>query len=495
MRLHRCSVGVVTLSFAALAGCGDGSASGSNGAAGSGTGPSAGAGGFSAAGASPGGSPAAAGSGVASAGISSGGSSSAGAAGTANAAGAAGSSVGNAGAPGAGSGNGGSSGSTGTGPLVWPNEQSSKNGDAWLRDHHDQITELRPRVLLVNFDPTSTFQKVQDKAKAIAAAIAFGSKYHGYSKPDAPAFVNYQIAHAVDLHGQATRKNGGFGYGEFMTDQAFADKVGFKAPGGTTNLTVCQMFEQGYINEVWVGEQNDDSAKLYEGLARAQVYDDDLQPKAGQFDDCAGNGCVNGFTCGVTVRLGEINPTRGPGCGLHAYGHAFEGAVKRNQIPYLRKNAARFFQFDLKARYGAPFDDFYVCPYNTAVCIDFQSSTHLVNGPALTGKTFDIQNYGAGCGNVHFAPHSRYQYDYEGPDGNAGRATCEGYGLGAGAGGADVSVDISYATYKSYNQNSAYNDCGGGWQEYMRQSFPGYGNQAKDVDGAPMKNWWPFMFY
>jgi len=367
MRLHRCSVGVVTLSFAALAGCGDGSASGSNGAAGSGTGPSAGAGGFSAAGASPGGSPAAAGSGVASAGISSGGSSSAGAAGTANAAGAAGSSVGNAGAPGAGSGNGGSSGSTGTGPLVWPNEQSSKNGDAWLRDHHDQITELRPRVLLVNFDPTSTFQKVQDKAKAIAAAIAFGSKYHGYSKPDAPAFVNYQIAHAVDLHGQATRKNGGFGYGEFMTDQAFADKVGFKAPGGTTNLTVCQMFEQGYINEVWVGEQNDDSAKLYEGLARAQVYDDDLQPKAGQFDDCAGNGCVNGFTCGVTVRLGEINPTRGPGCGLHAYGHAFEGAVKRNQIPYLRKNAARFFQFDLKARYGAPFDDFYVCPYNTAV--------------------------------------------------------------------------------------------------------------------------------
>ncbi len=29
----------------------------------------------------------------------------------------------------------------------------------------------------------------------------------------------------------------------------------------------------------------------------------------------------------------------------------------------------------------------------------------------------------------------------------------------------------------------------------MRQSFPGYGNQAKDADGAPMKNWWPFMFY
>ncbi len=423
------------------------------------------------------------------AGMSSGGTA---AGGTASAGGSATGGTGVAGSAGSSAGNGGSAGAS-SGPLVWPNDESSTNGDAWLRQHHDQITELRPRVLLINFDPTSSFQKVQDKAKAIANAIAFGSKYHGYERPDAPAFVNYEIVHATDLTGQATRKNGGFGYGEFMTSQTFADKVGFKAPGGTQNLTVCQMFEQGFINEVWVGEQNDDPAKLYEGLARAQVYDAQMEPKVGVFDDCAGNGCVNGFECGVTVRLGEINPTRGPGCGLHAYGHAFEGAVKRNQIPYLAKNAARFFNFDLATRYGAPFNDFYQCPYNDQVCVDFVSSTHLKSGPA-SSKAFDIENFGAGCGNVHFAPHSRYQYDYEGPSGNAGRATCEGYGLG-GAGGADVSVDITYDTYKSYNQNSAYNDCGGGWQEYMRQSFPGYGNQAKDVDGAPMKNWWPFMFY
>jgi hypothetical protein len=489
MKLHRCGACALTLSLATLAGCGDGAGNSAHGSAGAGAGPVSG-GSPAAAGAGPGasGSATTGGNGGPSAGASAAGGN-AGGNGMSGSAGAA--TAGASGSAGAGGGSGGAS----TGPLIWPNEQSSKNGDTWLREHHDQLTELRPRVLLVNFDPTSTFQKVQDKAKAIAAAIAFGSKYHGYAKPDAPAFVNYQIAHAVDLQGQATRSGGGFGYGEFMTDQAFADKVGFKAPGGAKNLTVCEMFEQGFINEVWVGEQNDDSAKLYEGLARAQVYDDQLQPKAGQFDNCAGNGCVNGFTCGVTVRLGEINPTRGPGCGLHAYGHAFEGAVKRNQIPYLRKNASRFLQLDLKTRYGAPFDDFYVCPYNTAVCIDFQSSTHLVNGPALSGKPFDIQNYGAGCGNVHFAPHSRYQYDYEGPASNSGRATCEGYGLGGGTDGADVSVDISYATYKAYNQNSAYNDCGGGWQEYMRQSFPGYGNQAKDVDGAPMKNWWPFMFY
>ena len=38
-------------------------------------------------------------------------------------------------------------------------------------------------------------------------------------------------------------------------------------------------------------------------------------------------------------------------------------------------------------------------------------------------------------------------------------------------------------------------DCGGGWQVYWRQSFPGLGNQAIGADGRPMKNWWPFLFY
>ncbi len=97
---------------------------------------------------------------------------------------------------------------------------------------------------------------------------------------------------------------------------------------------------------------------------------------------------------------------------------------------------------------------------------------------------------------MHFAPHSRFQYDYEGSSaGNTGRATCAGYGLGEGAAGADKTDDIDYEVYRDYNENSDYNDCGGGWELYMRQSFPGYGNAAKDSDGEAMKNWWPFLFY
>jgi hypothetical protein len=118
------------------------------------------------------------------------------------------------------------------------------------------------------------------------------------------------------------------------------------------------------------------------------------------------------------------------------------------------------------------------------------------NGAMSGGKAFDFDGYGSGCGNVHFAPHSRGHYDYEDPSaGLTARATCAGYGLGAGSAGADATTDISYATYRDLNHDPAFSDCGGGWQIYLRQSFPGYRNQAKDTDGKPMKNWWPFLFY
>jgi hypothetical protein len=51
----------------------------------------------------------------------------------------------------------------------------------------------------------------------------------------------------------------------------------------------------------------------------------------------------------------------------------------------------------------------------------------------------------------------------------------------------------SYATIAA--EDAAFPGCGGGWQEYWRQSMPGYGNTAVRSDGAPMGNWWPMLFY
>jgi hypothetical protein len=51
------------------------------------------------------------------------------------------------------------------------------------------------------------------------------------------------------------------------------------------------------------------------------------------------------------------------------------------------------------------------------------------------------------------------------------------------------------ADQKMAEYESRFGDCDGGWQTYMRQSMPGYANQAFAADGTPMKNWWPFLFY
>lgn len=381
-------------------------------------------------------------------------------------------------------------------PLVWPNPESHTNSDPWLPEHHDRITRLEPRVLVVNFDETQNGDTALAFARRAGAAFAEASRYHGYQNAAAPIFLDYRFVHVANLPDAKTRTDNGFGFNAFLHSTDFAELVAFEHPETGATLTVCEMFEQGFVNEVWVAEPPADENKLYEFLARAQVYDQNLQKIAGRFDDCAGNGCIprNQVSCGVTVRLNELNLDRGPGCATHAQGHGIEGLIKRNAIPYLTTNARRFFNFDLDDRYGTPFADFYRCSYDTTPCIDYVTPTHLTNGPGL--PAFDIAEFGDGCGNVHFAPHSRFQYDYERQSaGVSAEASCEHYGLGDGAGGQDARTLVSYDTYRAYNEDPAYSDCGGGWSIYMRQNFPGFENVARDTQGGPMKNWWPFLFY
>jgi hypothetical protein len=385
-----------------------------------------------------------------------------------------------------------------TGPVVWPNPESSTNSDPWLPEHHDEITKLEPRVLVVNFDDARDGAAALAFAQRVGAAFAEASRYHGYKDPAAPVFLDYKFVHVADLPDNKTRAGNGFGFNEFMHSTEFAALVNFKHPQTGATLTVCQMFEQGIINEAWVAEPPDDGQKLYEYLGRAQVYDANMQKVPGRFDNCAGNGCIpaNTVTCGVSVRLNELNISRGPGCATHAQGHGIEGTIKsRTQpLPYLTANARRFFNFNLNQRYGTSFNDFYSCNYDSTTCINYVTPTHLTGGAGIAA--FDIANFGDGCGNVHFAPHSRFHYDYERQSaGVTGETSCEHYGLGDGEGGADARNLVSYDTYRAYNENRAYSDCGGGWSVYMRQNFPGYQNAAKDTDGNPMKNWWPFLFY
>ena len=65
--------------------------------------------------------------------------------------------------------------------------------------------------------------------------------------------------------------------------------------------------------------------------------------------------------------------------------------------------------------------------------------------------------------------------------------------IGSGPGGKDVARPYTRDAIR--NNRDLYPDCMGPWLVYWRQNMPGLGNRQKADGGAPMKNWWPFLFY
>jgi hypothetical protein len=94
-------------------------------------------------------------------------------------------------------------------------------------------------------------------------------------------------------------------------------------------------------------------------------------------------------------------------------------------------------------------------------------------------------------GSVHFPPTARQDYDLDNPA--SVMSTIEDYRIGSGPGGKDLAKEWNVQVFKRYNQLAP--DCMGPWLVYWRQNMPGYHNRAKDDEGRPMKNWWPFLFY
>ncbi|MEJ7728576.1 MAG: hypothetical protein WKG00_05125 [Polyangiaceae bacterium] len=396
----------------------------------------------------------------------------------------------------------GGDGGVGGGELVWPSPEGPENGSPWLREHHAELVRIEPRVLVLDVvhKPAQESSTLDALVDDLVSAFADGSRYHGYSDPNAQPFLSYTIDKVVDLKDPGgaeypelwpPQTPNGWDVGQLFTEE-FAPRLGYEDPDAPGQyLTMCELFERGIINELWISAESG-SRNIYENQSRLQGYDEDLQPIAGDFNACT-NGCFydpgNRVSCTVSTRMLEINKQRGPGCGTHAAGHAQESL--RATIPYLDVNAARFFRFDLDARYGFSQPSLYACAYDPGMCVDFPEADRIVSAELWPGSPFDTTGWGAGCGNVHFAANSRSQYDYY--SATPASSSCENYGLGDGPGGAD-SVSV-YTDAKSNAYEAEHPDCGGGWIVYMGQSMPGYGNQAQAVDGSPMRNWWPFLFY
>jgi hypothetical protein len=290
-----------------------------------------------------------------------------------------------------------------------------------------------------------------------------------------------------------------------LFSQTFADYYQFPDPNDAShNMTLCELVNAGLVNEVRIAfnKVDADSAQP-EILEYKQVYDENNVAIPGQFDTCAGNGCFDAIdvpavaACGRSLRIGFFEMNAEIGASLHVNGHNFENL--RFAVPRYAREFEPFANFDLQTRLGLPFQSWYeACAWDaTDHCVtgtgDNSVSWLCDAGTSCAGQMGTISPFNQGCGNTHFPPNGRSNYDYYNP--TAILSTCEHYGLHDGPGGADLQVLYSADRTAAFAAMFDKDPNGGGWQTYWFQNFPGLHNQATNADGSPMKNWWVYLFY
>jgi len=388
-------------------------------------------------------------------------------------------------------------------PTPWPTTAHSANSDPWLITHHQVLTQLRPRVLVLNFDNGASSSDVLATAQAQAAAIAEGSRYHGYADSSAMPFVQPQVK-VVDLTDHPppagwtnpsstllpTTSTGEFDPTALFSAR-FSSAYGISDPTTPSRaLSLCELFEQGDVNEVWIEDGEAGIRRAPLNVERKQVYDQAGQPVPGMFMSDAGGGGTLDILCDVTVRMAHLDPARGPGCDLQVRGWGLESMWAALPAPDA-VDARAFLNADFKSRFGVQFDSFgEICDQAGDPCVGYPDAMTAA-GSYADGTGWRIAPFTQGCGSSRFPPNARARGEFT----NAGAvdSRCAGFGLGGGSGGADAYAPYSAATVAT--QESAFPDCGGGWQIYWRQSMPGAGNQAHGAGNRPIKNWWPFLYY
>ena len=394
--------------------------------------------------------------------------------------------------------------------TVWPSALHAANSDPWLARHHDQLTEMHPRLLVLNFHNPLPGDALLPSVQLEIEALAEGSRYHGYADPAAPAFLRYELVQIIDFTDAEVPADWPYdsstrlpvdALGQFVPEVLFTSEFAQQmqvpdpeAPG--QNLDLCSIFERGIANEVWlaVGDGMREPPLM---LERKQRYDRQFAQLPGEFQPCvsASDHCLD-VQCGVTVRIAHLNPQRGPGCDLQVRGWSMLDAGRA--IPYLADNADPYFNADFSTRFSTPFDNLYeLCQNGADVCLAYPSSSS-AEGVGAAGASWRIDPYLQGCGSPDFPPNATARWAWN--DALPVDSRCEHYQLLDGEGQQDRYVPYSAASLPAYEPrligtDPFPGDCGGAWQLYWRQNMPGWNNPALAVDGTAMKNWWPFNFY
>lgn len=390
--------------------------------------------------------------------------------------------------------------------TVWPNTISRANGDAWLMQHHDSLRQMRPRLLVLNFDNHAPRAKLDALVGQIIAGVAEGSRWHGYQDSNAPVFLDYRVAGFVDLREAGAAKTDlnaavfplkpgvtndfNVDHNAFFSD-AFAAKIGIADPADATRLLrLDELLDRGFVHEVWIITNGDDRRiKAFECVELKPRYDEQFRRIGTDFVQAGNGGDPEQRWTGRSVRLGFINSTRGPGCFLESLSHSFEEMAKCGAIPWLKREFEAFAGFDLKERWGVPFNSLYSLRYGERL-IEYPQPDVAVMRP-WKGDPLIVSNYSVAGGNAHWPPNGRQHYDLDNT--NAVLSSIEGWREGGGPEGRDILKPWTNEAFARYRASAG--DCMGPWLVYWRQNFPGLHNRARDAAGRPMKNWWPFLFY
>ena len=344
--------------------------------------------------------------------------------------------------------------------LAWPNADSRVNSDPWLVEHHDEITVMRPRVLVVNyvhgaFEPRPLLER-------LIAALRESSRWQGRG----PAFLEYEIAEILD----------------FTSPRGSVDRNSARFPRESNGLHLdyAAMYEQiglaarEDINEVWVLADHTEKTWPWETVEVKQSY------AGGGFERYAGNSGEHGAPwLGRSMRTLFINFTRGVGCAMESLGHSLERMATCGALPYYERYFREYAGLDLDRRLGLPFESFYVAKkvaYPAPDVLEYRTGW----------RRHRVQDYVAAGGNVHFMPNGRFDYDLDG--GGPVLSTIETWRQPG-----SVALPWTPGVLEPFRELA--DDCMGRWVVYWRQHMPGLGNTALDDEGLPMKNWWPYLFY
>ncbi len=373
---------------------------------------------------------------------------------------------------------------------------------------------MKPRVLVLNFANNVDMDRDRKYTERIIYNIALASRYHGYSNPDAPVFLEYQVVKYVDMRDNPVapsninrnstltpnlkredrEKSGNINcdYSIFYSAD-FAVRYAFPGPSGSgAFIDLHGLINAGIIHELWFFRIHDETGAPLESVEFKQYYDDSCRPIAGKYGP-AGNGHSKTMPwSGRSFRITFFNPDRGPGCGMENFCHALEGMANYNTIPYFRKYFQEFAGFDLDVLYKFPCRSMY-----GMIALDRKKNDR-IEYPSMTsmrihskGNIYEVPDYIAKGGNVHFPPGARWHYDMDSP--YTVMSTIENYRLRNSKDGKDKSEEFNKDKFGQYRQICP--DGMGPWLMYWRQNFPGLDNKCRDDDGRPMKNWWPFLFY